>query len=179
MSKLTEIVNNIISVINNTVRKTGDQTIAGIKTFSSSPIVPTPALGDNSTKVATTAFVLANGDTKLASDGLAIVKQNNSNIKNQCTAWVNFNGTTTPPTISDSYNVSSVVRTDTGRFDVYFENNMNNANYATTGASRVGSATMFGVNIRDINMVSCGTINYLGNYVNESETTLLIFGGKN
>lgn len=42
MSKLTEIVNNIISVINNTVRKTGDQTIAGVKTFSSSPIVPTP-----------------------------------------------------------------------------------------------------------------------------------------
>lgn len=35
----------------------GDQTIAGIKTFSSSPIGPTPTNGDNSTKLATTAFV--------------------------------------------------------------------------------------------------------------------------
>jgi len=36
------------------------QTIAGIKTFTSSPVVPTPMAGDSSTKVATTAFVLNN-----------------------------------------------------------------------------------------------------------------------
>lgn len=54
MSKLTEIVNNIISVINNTVRKTGDQTIAGVKTFSSSPIVPTPT---NDMQVSTKKYV--------------------------------------------------------------------------------------------------------------------------
>lgn len=36
---------------------TGNQTIAGTKTFSSSPIVPTPDSTDNSTKAATTAFV--------------------------------------------------------------------------------------------------------------------------
>lgn len=41
----------------NDVKLNGDQTIAGIKTFSSSPIVPTPAATDNSTKVASTAFV--------------------------------------------------------------------------------------------------------------------------
>lgn len=41
------------------IKKTGDETIAGVKTFSSSPIVPTPTIGDNSTKVATTAFVKA------------------------------------------------------------------------------------------------------------------------
>lgn len=39
------------------VKLTGNQTIAGIKTFSSSLIVPTPANSDNSTKVATTAFI--------------------------------------------------------------------------------------------------------------------------
>lgn len=38
---------------------TGDQTLAGTKTFSSSPLVPTPATGDNSTKAASTAFVKA------------------------------------------------------------------------------------------------------------------------
>ncbi len=48
---------------------------------------------------------------KLSSDGLRIEKSNDASIKNQCTAWVNFDGTTTPPTIRDSYNVSSVVRT--------------------------------------------------------------------
>ena len=36
---------------------TGDQTVAGVKTFSSSPIVPTATAGDNTTKAATTAFV--------------------------------------------------------------------------------------------------------------------------
>lgn len=38
------------------VKLTGNQTIAGTKTFSSSPIAPTPTAGDSSTKVATTAF---------------------------------------------------------------------------------------------------------------------------
>lgn len=36
---------------------TGNETVAGVKTFSSSPIAPTPTTGDNTTKVATTAFV--------------------------------------------------------------------------------------------------------------------------
>ncbi len=43
--------------VTNGVYTTGDQTIAGVKTFSSSPIVPTATLGDSSTKAATTAFV--------------------------------------------------------------------------------------------------------------------------
>lgn len=41
----------------NVVHNTGDETIAGIKTFTSSPVLPTPADGDSSTKGATTAFV--------------------------------------------------------------------------------------------------------------------------
>lgn len=44
------------------------QTVAGVKTFSSSPIAPTPSAGDNSTKVATTAYL----DSKLgAVSGIA------------------------------------------------------------------------------------------------------------
>ena len=39
------------------VKLTGDQSIAGVKTFSSSPVMPTLAAGDSSTKGATTAFV--------------------------------------------------------------------------------------------------------------------------
>ena len=42
---------------NTVVHKTGDETVSGTKTFSSSPIAPTPTSGDSSTKVATTEFV--------------------------------------------------------------------------------------------------------------------------
>lgn len=43
------------------VGTTGDQTVAGVKTFSSSPVVPTPSSGDNSTKAASTAYVKNQG----------------------------------------------------------------------------------------------------------------------
>jgi hypothetical protein len=45
-------------------------------------------------------------------------------------AWVNFNGQTTPPTIRDSFNVSSVTRTGTGIYAINFATAMPNANYA-------------------------------------------------
>lgn len=41
------------------VQLSGAQTIEGTKTFSTSPILPTPTTGDNSTKAATTAYVQA------------------------------------------------------------------------------------------------------------------------
>jgi hypothetical protein len=47
------------STVTNGVYTTGDQTIAGVKTFSSSPVVPTAAVNDNSTNAASTAFVVA------------------------------------------------------------------------------------------------------------------------
>lgn len=45
---------------------TGSETVAGTKTFSSSPIAPTPTTGDNTTKVATTAFVKTAADAAAA-----------------------------------------------------------------------------------------------------------------
>jgi len=48
------------------VGTSGDQTVAGVKTFSSSPIAPTPTTGDNTTKVATTAFVKTTADASAA-----------------------------------------------------------------------------------------------------------------
>jgi len=47
------------ATVTNGVYTTGDQTIAGVKTFSSSPVVPTASVDDNSTKAASTAFVVA------------------------------------------------------------------------------------------------------------------------
>ena len=42
---------------NAVVHLTGNETVAGTKTFTTSPVVPTPITGDNSTKAASTAFV--------------------------------------------------------------------------------------------------------------------------
>lgn len=39
------------------VKLSGNQTISNTKTFSTSPVVPTPANSDNSTKAASTAYV--------------------------------------------------------------------------------------------------------------------------
>jgi len=49
----------IIQLINSAAKTSGDQTIAGVKTFSSSPKVPTAVKGTNSTVAASTAFVQA------------------------------------------------------------------------------------------------------------------------
>lgn len=56
-------------------------------------------------------------------------------------AWVNFDGTTTPPTIRASGNVASVARSSAGVYTVTFTSAMPDANYAVavTGA-RVDSA---------------------------------------
>jgi hypothetical protein len=47
-----------------------------------------------------------------------------------CRAWVNFDGTTTTPTIRASGNVSSVTRSTTGVFIANFITAMPDANYA-------------------------------------------------
>jgi hypothetical protein len=47
-----------------------------------------------------------------------------------CRAWVNFDGTTTTPTIRASGNVSSVTRNSTGSFTVNLSTAMPDANYA-------------------------------------------------
>ena len=49
-----------------------------------------------------------------------------------CRAWVNFDGTTTPPTIRSSGNVSSVTRDNTGRYTVNFSTAMPDNNFSAT-----------------------------------------------
>jgi hypothetical protein len=47
-----------------------------------------------------------------------------------CRAWVNFNGTTSPPTIRASGNVSSITKNGTGNYTINFAVAMPDANYA-------------------------------------------------
>jgi hypothetical protein len=61
-------------------------------------------------------------------------------------AWVNFDGTTTTPTIRASGNVSSVARNGTGDYTVNFTTAMPDANYSlaasSTGFSEIFSTRM-------------------------------------
>jgi hypothetical protein len=103
--------------------------------------------------------------------------------KNACTAWVNFDGTTTPPTIRDSYNVSSVVRTATGKFEIYFEEPMDNANYTCVyggGAFSNANAVVYGRLNNTPNELNKTTYyNYSNADYNTPNADILILGGKN
>jgi hypothetical protein len=51
----------------------------------------------------------------------------------KCRAWVNFDGTTTLPTVRESGNIASVTRLGTGAFQVNFLTEMPDVNYAAVG----------------------------------------------
>lgn len=51
-------------------------------------------------------------------------------------AWVNFDGTTSPPTIRSSFNVLSVTKNSVGDYTINFTSNLNNANYSVAATSR-------------------------------------------
>ena len=55
--------------------------------------------------------------------------------QNTAKAWVNFDGSTTPPTIRSSFNVSSVARLGTGYFVIYLIRDMPNSDYCAVATS--------------------------------------------
>jgi hypothetical protein len=56
--------------------------------------------------------------------------------KSAVKAWVNFDGTVSPPTVRASYNVSSVTKNATGDYTITFANAMTDANYLPIGSCR-------------------------------------------
>jgi hypothetical protein len=54
-----------------------------------------------------------------------------------CRAWINFDASTTPPTIRTSFNISSISRLATGRFQISFTTAMPDANYVAAGQASV------------------------------------------
>lgn len=99
--------------------------------LNGTPTSTTPTTGDNSTKIATTAFVLANGG--------GVFVANDSRVKTAlnaggnapiyaCRAWVQFNGSGTV-SIKSSGNVSSVTDLGIGMYRVNFTTAMSDVNY--------------------------------------------------
>lgn len=79
-----------------------------------------------------TGITNASGGTVLDTVNLAPLGLNASGSAPvfACRAWVNFNGSTNPPTIRASGNVSSVTRTSIGLYVVNFTVSLPDANYA-------------------------------------------------
>lgn len=115
------------------------------------------------------------------------IKANEFKGKNACTAWVSFDGTTTPPTIRDSYNVASVVRTSAGIYDVYFATPMDNLNYTLTTPSIINTGDSYhrdiveNISIRSASKVTVTaySTNTSVSGANYSNMQLQVFGGRN
>jgi hypothetical protein len=136
---------------------TAQQTALNLKanlaspTFTGSPAAPTPAGGNNSTLIATTAYVQGeltakaplasptftgdpkaptpspgDNDTSIATTAFvaAAIAALSSDVK----AWVNFNGTGTVA-INASKNVSSITDNGVGDYTINFTSALANANY--------------------------------------------------
>jgi hypothetical protein len=79
-----------------------------------------------------------------------------------CRAWVNFDGTTTPPTIRASGNIASVVRNSTGNYTITFTNAMVDANYVMNGnAIQVGAGNGPIISIANGTTPAAGSINII------------------
>lgn len=63
-------------------------------------------------------------------DGSGIVKLQSNSVTTNALAWVNFNGTPATPTITSSYNVSSITKSATGKYVMTMTNAQTDANYA-------------------------------------------------
>ena len=104
--------------------------------------------------------------------------------KNACTAWVNFDGTTTSPTIKDSTGLASIVRTTASNYDIYFTKNMDNLNYSVfalcNGVPGINTITV--VYTKFLNKVNIVFINIASNAnlaINPSDISIHIDGGRN
>ena len=58
-----------------------------------------------------------------------------------CRAWVNFDGTTSPPTIRASGNVTNVTKNATGDYTINFTTAMSDANYSAVSSVGAASST--------------------------------------
>jgi len=99
--------------------------------------------------------------------------------KNACTAWVNFDGTTTPPTIRDSFNVSDVVRISNAVQRVYFLVPMDNINYSITTSGRnatIGANTVASTNTDYVELDMYST---QSTFIEPNVVGVQVFGGKN
>jgi hypothetical protein len=75
--------------------------------------------------------------------------------------WIQFNGTTTPPSWGDSYNVSGVARNDTGDYRITWDTDFADANYCVVGLANDVAVTAGGdICIKGVNAAYTDIIVY-------------------
>lgn len=141
-----------------------DEAITSAKLKQTGVVIPngstatTPSTGDNSAKIATTAFVntavpaaseTAAGKVELATQAEVNTGTDTTRVITPATAkaaswaadaWVSFAGAT--GTIYGSYNVTSITRNSTGDYTINFTSALPTTNYAAVGMVRAtGSNT--------------------------------------
>ena len=111
-----------------------------------------------------------------------ILKTDGSWILNQITAFVRFyyDSSNNDIVTYESYNVSSVVREDTGIYTIYFENEMSNTNYSTfalvNSQNQNNNISTYGTAATDK-----GSIRITDNSNNQTDSTpvaVMFLGGK-
>ncbi|HAC70117.1 MAG TPA: hypothetical protein DCF41_00180 [Arcobacter skirrowii] len=153
------------------VKLTGNQTVAGIKTFSSSPIVPTPTTG---TQVANKAYVDSpSGGAWSANDTRAKTALNAGGAAPiyACRAWVNFNGVGTVA-IRASGNVSSITDNGVGDYTVNFTTAMPDVKYSM---SSICNGFNLDTSIRDLHRNSAVIdVRYSSSDINHKHDTDIV-----
>lgn len=104
-------------ILTDYVKLTGNQTIAGVKTFSSDPVMGVSGLTGSIAAARILAALNATGSAPIYA----------------CRAWVRFNGTT--GAILASGNVSGVTRNSAGDYTITFATAMPDANYSVSGCA--------------------------------------------
>ena len=110
-----------------------------------------------------------------------IIKCNDYQGKNACTAWVNFDGTTTPPTIRDSFNVKDVVDLGYGgEMEIVLENSFINSNFSVSGSGSISgiNPSIFVCSGKTISSVRVKLVQYGVGQLKDNNTNVMIFGGK-
>jgi hypothetical protein len=125
---------NVANVTVASINASGLYTSTGNLIISQANQIDTAAIVDG-------AVTTAKIENSAVTDAKLTLEANASNIKTALNAsgdapiyaaraWVRFNGTTSPPTVAASGNVSSVTKTSAGDYTVNFTTAMPNANYA-------------------------------------------------
>ena len=110
-----------------------------------------------------------------------IVKANEFKGKNACTAFIVANGSVTPPSIYDNHNISSLIRTATGVYKMYFKEKMDNVNYSIGHMVQVNTnpyqSTIYHI-AKTLDYFEFATTSSSAN-TNATIIDIQIFGGKN
>lgn len=106
-----------------------------------------------------------------------IIKANEFKGKNACTAWAIIDGQTTPPTIIDSYGISSAIKTTTGKYELIPTEDFNNEFFSVTGTSGISTAEFKHLELHTKNRIKVQL--WSGSSYVDAIFSVQIFGGKN